>query len=258
MTTVDEGAVAAGEPARVDEACVRFDGFQLGPLSLALEAGSIVCVVGPNGAGKTTLLRALAGLVPLSSGRIVVGGREVAGRDESVRRCVGWVPDDGDELLPELTASELWALHAHAHARWGGDPRQMEEQARALARRLDFDPPPRLVATFSHGMRKKTQLVAGLLHRPDVVLVDEPRNGLDPIAIERLEWLLRELRDDGRSVVVATHDLWYAERTGDRVAVLRHGRLAACGPPGELMAGSEASFSEAFFRLITQEPARGG
>ena len=235
--------------ARVDYAT-----FTLGPVDLDVHAGEILCVVGPNGAGKTTLLRAASGLLPLASGEVRLGGESVAGRPPRVLRRIGWVPDEEDDILGDLTCTELWELHAYAHARVDGSFEPLVARARELAERLDFVPPRTLVASFSHGMKKKAQIVAGLMHEPDFVIFDEPRNGLDPIAIDRLERLVDELRASGRAIVIATHDLHYAQRVADRVAVLRGGQVAALGTPDALADGA-GGLPEAFLRLV--EPQDG-
>lgn len=231
---------------------VHLGGFTLGPLDLEVGASEILCLVGPNGAGKTTLLRALTGLRPPDSGSTEIAGWPALGRSPEALRRLGWVPDDVDDILPEVTAEELWDLHALAHSSVDGTVDAMRARAAALAERLDFRPPASRIAVYSHGMRKKTQLVAGLLHDPDVVFLDEPRNGLDPIAIERLENLLQELRDGGRAIVLATHDLRYAERVADRVCILHDGQVAALGTLREVLRGDEKELVQAFFRILDE------
>jgi len=234
---------------RVDDLTVEYSHFTLGPVHLDLSAGEVFCLVGPNGSGKTTLISALLGLVA-HSGSASIDGQESRGRDPGVLREVGYVPDDTAEVIPELTAPEWWELHALSHARIRGSMAAMLADADALAEHLDFAPPPAPMSSFSHGMLKKTQLVAGLLHDPQVAILDEPRNGLDPIAIERLERLIVDLRRRQRLVLLATHDLRFAERMADRVAILDRGRVVSVGSPASLVEPGEAGFAEAFFRIV--------
>lgn len=248
-------------PPSVVSACaavVQLGAFQLGPVDLEVPAGSITTVLGPNGSGKTTLIRALLGLVPLVSGEMSIDGYRPADRDPQMLREVGFAPDDDMALIDELTAQELWVLHARVHARVAGNAHDMEAQARAIALDLDFTPPRTSIAGFSHGMKKKTQLAAAIMHRPGLLVLDEPRNGLDPLGIERLEALLRAVRTQGTTCLVATHDLRWAERIADDVLILAGGVVIATGTPQEIAGGGD--FVSAFFKLLGErrvEPSEG-
>ena len=242
---------------QVREAVVRIGNFRLGPVALDVAPGSITAVLGSNGSGKTTLIRALLGLVPVEAGAITVAGRPAGSRDPRMLREVGFAPDDDAALIEELTAPELWRLHARIHARVAGDPEDMVAHAVEVARRLDFEPPRTSIGSFSHGMKKKTQLAAALMHRPQVLVLDEPRNGLDPLGIERLEALLRSERDAGTSCLVASHDLRWAERVADRVILLAEGRVVANAAPLEV-AGTGGNFVSAFFDLVGNGRRDGG
>ncbi len=231
---------------------VRLGAFTLGPLSLELRRSEILCLLGPNGAGKTTLLRALLGLVPLSGGDVRLVGHHPRDREPAFLRAVGRVSDDPGDVVEELTARELWELHAYAHARVHGEVGDMLARAEQLAARLDFTPPDAPIHGYSHGMTKKTQTVAAMLHRPAILAIDEPRNGLDPIGIERLEGLLRHEADAGASVITASHDLRWAERFADRVCVLSRGQIVAAGRPADVMEPTDDDFAAAFFRLLEE------
>lgn len=223
--------------------------FRLGPVDLELSAGSIHGLLGPNGAGKTTLIRALLGVQKRSGGRITILGHEQNGRNPEILRQVGVLPDDPRQILEELSASEFWALTARVY---GGDSRIEEYLGRAieLADHLAFDPPKGAISSFSLGMRKKTQLVAALMHDPRLIILDEPRNGLDPLGIDRMESLLLERREAGCTLLVASHDLRWAQRVADTVHILNEGRLCASGSPEDIMAAGEDSLVESFFRLV--------
>lgn len=229
-----------------------YPAFTFGPVDIVVDAGRIQCVVGPNGAGKTTLLSLLLGMVSPDAGALLFEGEAVEVGDRSFLRRVGWVADT-DDLPGELTAEELWEFVAVVHARVDGRVGDMLQRARAIAEHLDFQPPTELIRTFSHGMRKKTQLVAGLLHSPSVVLLDEARNGLDPLSIHRLGTLLRSLRDAGTGLLLATHDLHYAERTADHLVVLHKGTVLREGPVADVV-GVAPSLESAFLDLIAAGP----
>ncbi len=211
--------------------------FTLGPVDLAAEPGTVRCIIGPNGSGKTTLVNLLLGLQKPTGGEVRLMGEPPVADGRDVFRYVGFCPD-GDDLVPELSAEELWDVCAVLHTRFGDSRDDLLTNARALADRLEFNPPARPIAQYSHGMRKKTQLVAALLHRPKVAVFDEPTNGLDPIASYRLGELVRDLAAQGTAFLVTSHDLAWAERFSDRVTVLRAGRVAASGDTSRVLARS--------------------
>jgi ABC-type multidrug transport system ATPase subunit len=223
--------------------------FVLGPVTLGFPAGSLTCIVGPNGSGKTTLLEGVVGLLRPSAGKVVVLGSSVTGRPPQILRNVGYIPDLDDGVIPELTATEFWRLHAIAHSRVRGSYANMMQRADALAETLDFQAPPSRMWAYSHGMTKKTQLVAGLLHDPAIAIFDEPRSGLDPIAIERFDQLTSSLLARGATVLIATHDLRFADRLAQRVVVLAHGQVLFQGPRHDIC-GPDGDFVQAFFKLI--------
>lgn len=224
-------------------------GFTLGPISLELTPGSIHGLLGPNGAGKTTLIRAVLGVQKRSAGRINILGVEQDGRNPEILRQIGVLPDDPRQLLEELSAQEFWSLTARVY---GGESRLDECMSRAfeLADHLAFEPPRGAISSFSLGMRKKTQLVASLLHDPRLIILDEPRNGLDPLGIDRMESLLVNRREAGCTLLVASHDLRWAQRVADTVHILNEGKLCASGSPESMMSTDETSLVDTFFRLV--------
>jgi ABC-2 type transport system ATP-binding protein len=227
---------------------VRLGSFTLGPLSLSIPPSEIVCFLGPNGAGKTTLLRALTGLTPRVDGKISVLDCDPATRSKSMLRYIGIIADDPSDLIEELTARELWQLHAIIYSRIEGSCDEMLDRADQLAEAFHFVPPDAPIATYSYGMKKKTQIIAALLQTPTLIVADEPRNGLDPFGIKTLESLLSDEAERGATVIVASHDIYWAERLSDRVGVLIRGKLLAYDPPQAICLHSE-SLAQAFFRL---------
>ncbi|HVD47887.1 MAG TPA: ABC transporter ATP-binding protein [Candidatus Limnocylindria bacterium] len=236
--------------AAIDGLVVRYPDFRLGPLSLTIPAGALVGLVGPNGSGKSTLLRTLLGLQYADAGIASILGQSTAGRPHRLLREVGYVPDDVSETIAELTPEELWGFHAMAHARISGSVDEMIDRAHEISAGLDFNAPSRPIASLSYGMRKKTQIVAGMLHKPSLLIMDEPRNGLDPIAMARLEQLMIEERNQGTALLLATHDLRSAAALADVVAILKLGQIVATGSPKELSLPEEQSFTETFLRIV--------
>jgi ABC-2 type transport system ATP-binding protein len=219
---------------RADAVTFSYPGFALGPVDLVVEPGVVNCIIGPNGSGKTTLVNLLLGFQEPAGGNTLLKGQAPVADGRDVFRYIGFCPD-GDDLIPELSAEELWRICSYLHERFGQHRDDLMATATELAQRLEFSPPPQPIAHYSHGMRKKTQIVAALLHGPEVAVFDEPTSGLDPIASYRLGELVRALADDGTAFLVTSHDLAWAERFSDRVTVLRSGRIAASGATGDVL-----------------------
>ncbi|MEW6421879.1 MAG: ABC transporter ATP-binding protein [Deinococcota bacterium] len=189
----------------------------LHPLTLTLPAGQIFGFLGPNGAGKTTTIRTLLGFLRPTGGEARIFGRDVWREREAVHARVGYLP--GEVHLPrDLSAREL--LERCARLRGTHDITSGLE----VARRLDLDLRPRL-GTLSKGNRQKVGLMLALMPRPDLLILDEPTDGLDPLAQEAVLELLREARAEGRTVFLSSHVLSEVERVADRVGIIRRGQL---------------------------------
>lgn len=208
---------------------VRYGTFTLGPVSMSLSSGRIVSLLGPNGSGKSTLIRSVLGLQRTDAGNASWDGVALSGRPPRTLARVGALMDSPDDVIPELTPLEYWEFCAMAYARYDDDldsaVEGMLRRARTLANSLDFSPPRRSIAGFSLGMRRKTQLIASMIHAPDLLVLDEPLIGLDFISIRALEAVLATERDRGALVWISSHDLGVAGRLADRAVVLHLGRL---------------------------------
>jgi ABC-2 type transport system ATP-binding protein len=179
-------------------------------------------LLGPNGAGKTTMLRAITGLLPVNIGRVRVAGGDPR-RSRSVQRSIALVPED--EAVPNaLTARELVRYRAALHG-----IREPSAADRCLDL-VELGPvADRRLAGFSKGMRQRAKVAAALVADPQVLVLDEPLNGADPVQRAHLIALFKRLGDEGRTVIVSSHILREVERLAERVIVLVHGRLAAAG-----------------------------
>jgi ABC-2 type transport system ATP-binding protein len=217
------------EPAvRIDGARKRWDGFTFGPLSLELPAGFMMGLVGPNGAGKTTLVRLVLDLVRLEAGTVRVFGMDHRERGVSVRSRIGFV-HERPTSFDFLSVERLAALVAGFYDRWDPDGflRLTREFALPLGRR---------VSALSRGMRMKLALALALSHEAELLVLDEPTTGLDPVfrreLLERLSFLVAR---EGRSVLFSTQILSDLERVADYVALLREGQLLYTGPKDDLL-----------------------
>jgi ABC-2 type transport system ATP-binding protein len=184
--------------------------------------------LGPNGAGKTTTIRLLAGLLRPSAGRAEVLGMDTIRDREQVQARIGYLPGEF-VAYPDLTGEQY--LRYLANLRGGID----WSVAQALAKRLDLDLTVR-IGTLSHGNRQKVGVLQAFMHEPDVLILDEPSTGLDPLVQREFLALVREVRDQGRTVFLSSHILYEVEAVADMVAILRAGRLVVVGSVGELKA----------------------
>jgi ABC-2 type transport system ATP-binding protein len=204
----------------------------LDALDLRAPAGEVVALLGPNGSGKSTLFRILATLLRPTSGTARVAGRDVSAEPDEVRRSLG-VAFQAASLDGKLTVRENLVHQGHLYGLSGAALRARVDEALAAAGVADRAGDR--VETLSGGLRRRVDVARSLLHRPAVLLLDEPSAGLDPSARESLLEALVRYRDrDGGSCLLTTHLLEEAERC-DRVAILDKGRLVAQGPPDELV-----------------------
>ncbi|HSX16695.1 MAG TPA: ATP-binding cassette domain-containing protein [Patescibacteria group bacterium] len=233
---------------------VKRDSFTLKIHELELRSGEVTCIVGPNGCGKTTLLLTILGLLP-HKGDCFVTGKPYDGTDPLLKAKIGFIPDDPELLFEELSAREQWSVSASVHADLTQlvNRAQLIERAETLARAISFNPPPQLARDYSHGMRKKTQIVDALVGQPQILIADELHNGLDPLAIKQAEELIQAECDQGMAVLAATHDLWWAERFAKYIYVLNRGRVIAAGTGKQLRKKGEPDFQTAFFRILRED-----
>jgi ABC-2 type transport system ATP-binding protein len=222
-------------PLRIDRLGKRYgSAVALDGLSLEVPLGSCYGLVGPNGSGKSTTLRSIVGLVRPDEGTIEVVGVEVALDVQAVRRAVGVVLDPL-QLFERLTAREFLATLGELRELPGDVvASRSSELFEVLDLAADAD---RQIAGYSHGMRKKTALAAALLHRPRLLLLDEPFEGVDPISARTMRSMLDRFRTGGGTVVLSSHVMDLVERLCDHVGVIHRGRLVASGPTEELRAG---------------------
>jgi ABC-type multidrug transport system ATPase subunit len=224
--------------------------FKLSVKSMDLRRGEIACLVGTNGCGKTTLLLTALGMMP-HRGKCTLNGLQYDGSNPRLRAQIGFIADDADLLLEELTAHEQWSVTTAVLGKVRSDApyTALMRRAEQLAREISFTPPAQIARHYSHGMRKKTQIVTALLGRPDLIVIDELRNGLDPIAIRQSEGILKREQERGAAILVATHDLRWAERFADYLYVLE-GKIIAQGPVNRIVTRSEPDLETAFYRLV--------
>lgn len=202
----------------------------LAGIELHFTSPGVYALVGSNGSGKTTLLHLLYGLLQPSEGSLTL--TNAAGKPCSARD-ISFVPDD-DTLLQDLTGAEYMAFVADC---FGMEPTLALQRSRALLQLFSLtDASQRLVRGYSHGMRKKLQLAAGLLVPADIIIIDEPTNGLDPLATALVSDVIFRAGKQ-QLIIVATHDLALAQTIADNIIMLRQ-KVIAQGTPKEIMAAT--------------------
>ncbi len=186
-------------------------------LDLEVVEGEIFGFLGPNGAGKTTTMRLLLDLIRPTSGRAEVFGIETTADPVAIHRRVGYLPGEFD-LYDRLTGAQT--ITYFGNLRGGVDQAYVAE----LVERLDLDPSRRF-KEYSKGNKQKVALIVALQHRPDLLILDEPTAGLDPLVQQTFFGLVREAREAGRTIFLSSHIIDEVDRTCDRVAIIREGRL---------------------------------
>ncbi|PFG34196.1 ABC transporter ATP-binding protein [Sanguibacter antarcticus] len=195
-------------------------------LDLEVRVGEIFGFLGPNGAGKSTTIRMLLDQIRATSGTAQVLGLDIRDGSLEIRRRIGYLPGDL-ALYPKLTGRQT--LTYFARLRGGVSPAYVDE----LAERLGADL-TRKVGEYSTGNRQKIGLIQAFMHKPELLVLDEPNAGLDPLVQQTFHEMLREVRDDGRTVFLSSHTLSEVERVADRVGIIRHGRLVVVERVDEL------------------------
>jgi sodium transport system ATP-binding protein len=219
-------------------------------INLEIYSGEIVGLVGSNGAGKTTLLRLMAGVYKPSSGTVNLSNGEPV---TTMRHELGVVPESTG-LYSRLTAWENIRYHSRMH----GIPDSISwARTEKFAEHLDMkESLSRHTKGFSRGMKQKTALLRALAHGPNILLLDEPTAGLDITSARTVRALVRQLRDEGGTVIYSTHQLAEAQQVCDRIVIIHNGEIRADGSPSTLLEDTETESLEEAYVSLTQDQAR--
>ncbi len=228
-------------------------------IDLQVFRGEIFGFLGPNGAGKTTTLRMLATLLPPTSGRALIAGRDLLSEPDQVRWQIGYVGQQGGADM-EITGRSELVFEARLY---GMGREQARLRSEELIRTLELEPcADRRISTYSGGQRRRLDIAVGLVHQPQLLFLDEPTTGLDPQSRARVWDEVRSLRRAGTTVFLTTHYLEEADALCDRLAIIDHGRIVARGTPDELkreVAGDLVTVGlegdpETALRLLREQP----
>ncbi len=222
-------------------------------LNLFVEKGELFGFIGPNGAGKTTTIKMMGGLLEPTSGFIEIAGIAMEKEPQKAKSRIGFIPDR-PYLYDKLTGMEFLRFTADLYKM--DESRFLEKAEEKLGLFSLTDWPDELIESYSHGMKQRLIMSAALLHDPEVIIVDEPTVGLDPVAIKLLKDLFKKLTREGVTIFMSTHSLEVAEDICDRIGVIRNGSLIATGNTSDLQQRakiSNADLEEVFLTLTTDE-----
>ena len=218
-------------------------------ISLTIPRGELYGFLGPNGAGKTTTMRMIAGILRPSSSSIEIAGVDIQREPLVAKAKLGFIPDR-PFVYDKLTGAEFLRFVAGLYGQEGEIITARIEELLELFELLPWK--DELTESYSHGMRQKLIISSALVHRPEVIVVDEPMIGLDPRSARLLKDLLREFVTRGGTVLMSTHTLEVAEAMCDRIAIIQGGKIAVAGTMDELRiqtSSGDASLEELFLRL---------
>ena len=230
----------------------RFDAHTvLDRISLEVDGVHCLALIGPSGGGKSTLLRLIAGLEYPSEGAVALNGQPIEYNDDALlrhRRSIGTV-FQAYNLFPHLTALRNITLPLEkVHGRTGPEARELAEGT--LRRFQLLDHAHKKPAELSGGQRQRVAIARAIAIKPQVVLLDEPTSALDPEMTAEVLELIEEIKREGRDLLLVTHEMGFAHRLADRVALLAGGRIAEFGPPGQVFDAPQSDITRDFLRRV--------
>ncbi len=229
-------------------------------VSLDVYAGEFFGFLGPNGAGKSTTIKMLSGMMKPTSGRVLVAGYDMAAETLDVKRVIGVLPEE-TSLYERLTGPEFLRF---AGQMYGLNKDEAEQRTRDLLHIMELENElTKLIVDYSMGMKKKVALAASLIHRPRVLFLDEPFNGIDPISVRAIRNVLKQLTDHGTTIFFSSHVMEVVERLCSRVAIISKGRIVGEGTIDELRQRAQAqnpnqgeeSLEDIFLNLVNARSA---
>lgn len=193
-------------------------------LNLTVQDGEIMGIIGHNGAGKSTAIKMILGLVAPTSGQVWVMGRDMAKESAHVKQFVGYLPEESP-LYENMTVTEYLEFFSELYKL---PKRKAAERIDELLDSLKLPERDRLTGELSKGMKRKVTIARTLLHDPDLLILDEPNSGLDPLTSFFIINYLKRLREQGKTILLSAHNLFHIEHICDRVAILKNGELVVC------------------------------
>ena len=217
-------------------------------LSLTIQSGDLFGFIGHNGAGKTTAIRSAVGVLDFEQGTITVDGHSLQDEPLACKQVIAYLPDNPD-LYDYLTGIQYLSFIADI---FNVSKLEREERIADYAGRLELTASlGDLIGSYSHGMKQKLALISAFLHKPRLLVLDEPFVGLDPSAAFRLKEMMKEMCDQGGAIFFSTHVLDVAEKLCSRIGIIKGGKLIACGSTEEVR--GDSSLEHAFLEVLDNE-----
>ncbi len=217
-------------------------------LSLEVKPGDIFGFIGHNGAGKTTTIKCATGLLEFNEGEILIDGKSIKTQDIECKREMAYIPDNPD-LYENMTGIQYLNFISDIFA---VPKKEREEAVKKYADAFELTSSlGDIISAYSHGMKQKLALISAFIHSPRLLVLDEPFVGLDPKAAHTLKGFLKQLCDNGGAVFFSTHVLEVAEKLCNKIAIIKAGKLIACGKTDEVK--GDSSLEELFMELIDNE-----
>lgn len=217
-------------------------------ISLDVQSGQIIGYIGPNGAGKSTTVKILTGIIQDYTGEVLVNGKPLRDQIMEVKSIIGYVPELAelyDLLTPREYLTFIGKLHHMATA-------LIDERLQKMLRSFGLqDQIDQRMDSFSKGMRQKVLLISGLIHNPDIVILDEPLSGLDANAVIMVKELLQVLKAEGKTIFYCSHMMDVVEKVSDRIVLIDGGNILANGTFAELRGDGNESLEQIFSRLTS-------
>lgn len=220
-------------------------------LNLKIQDGELFTLLGPNGAGKTTTVKMITGLIKPSVGKIFINGIDVSEFPEKAKEIISYIPDQ-PFLYPELTGREFIIFVSRLYRMEQKDITMGMESLIDVFRIGDWIDLP--ASMYSHGMRQKVIFIQALIHNPEVIVIDEPMVGLDPVSARIVKKILRERVRNGVTIFMSTHSLDVAEEISDRVGVIDEGKLIEVGSMEKLLKTPSSTLEDLYFSITEGEP----
>jgi ABC-2 type transport system ATP-binding protein len=218
-------------------------------LNLQIQAGEVFGFLGPNGAGKTTTMNVLLGFVNATSGSAFLFGVDV--RQPIARQRIGYLPEL-TYYYKFLNAEEILRFYARI---FGLSRRQTDDRVERLLKMVELESArKRPLKTYSKGMQQRVGLAQALINDPDLLILDEPTNGLDPLGRMKVREIIQRLKDEGKTVFFSSHELGEVETVCDRVAIINQGELKVAGRVAELVEKHQANLEKIFLNIIGYQP----
>lgn len=200
-------------------------------INLEVRPGEIFGFLGPNGAGKTTTIKMIAGVLKPTKGRIIIDGKDIQKDPLGAKQIIGFIPDR-PFLYEKLTGVEFLKFISDCY---GIEPQASHERISNLLKMFELEPwADELIEGYSYGMKQRLIMCAAFIHKPKVLIVDEPMMGLDPKGARLVKEIFREMCQNGASIFMSTHILQLAEELCDRISIIQKGKIIATGTPREL------------------------